>query len=166
MASPAVTALILAECMPLSPPAAKGHLTIDAKGENPPVDRVDDRRYTLRARNPPAVSTRVVHCCVVDCGSRRPLRKMEGSISHDIALLRAWLPGIEGDAVAERGGTVGGEGADAATTKPQKEEAIKNYLSQEAVPVLTKALTELCMEKNPPPPGQTVGWLIDWLKKQ
>ena len=94
------------------------------------------------------------------------MRKMEGSISHDIALLRAWLPGIEGDAVAERADAVGGGGADAATTKPQKEEAIKNYLSQEAVPVLTKALTELCMEKNPPPPGQTVGWLIDWLKKQ
>lgn len=90
---------------------------------------------------------------------------MEGSISHDIALLRAWLPGIEGDA---EGGVPqnGGGRAESAGTKPQKEEAIKDYLSQEAVPVLTKALTELCMEKNPPPPGQTVGWLIDWLQKQ
>lgn len=53
-----------------------------------------------------------------------------------------------------------------ATGRPEREEEIKGYLAKEAVPVLTKALTELCLEKNPPPPGETVSWLIAWLQKQ
>ena len=79
--------------------------------------------------------------------------------NENVNSVMSWLPAVEGSVVSD-------EAADGSSDVDKRGGAIKEYLAQEAVPVLTKALMELCMEKNPPPPGQTVPWLIRWLQAQ
>mmetsp|Transcript_41872 Transcript_41872/g.104720 ORF Transcript_41872/g.104720 Transcript_41872/m.104720 type:complete len:96 (+) Transcript_41872:176-463(+) len=86
----------------------------------------------------------------------------EGQQRTDIASIMNWLPAVEPAAppgVTLSLGAASGSGDESA-------EEVKKYLAQEAVPVLTKCLMDLCMETERPAKGETIPWLIQCLQKQ
>eukprot|EP00282_Hemiselmis_andersenii_P023364 CAMPEP_0172018546 /NCGR_PEP_ID=MMETSP1041-20130122/12158_1 /TAXON_ID=464988 /ORGANISM="Hemiselmis andersenii, Strain CCMP439" /LENGTH=93 /DNA_ID=CAMNT_0012673655 /DNA_START=34 /DNA_END=315 /DNA_ORIENTATION=+ len=81
--------------------------------------------------------------------------------STDIASIMSWLPAVEGSASTSMQLDLG-----SASNGEESAEDVKRYLAQEAVPVLTKCLMDLCMEKERPGKGKTIPWLIECLQKQ
>ena len=71
----------------------------------------------------------------------------------------SWLPAVETTATPSVALNIAAPGQ-------ESPEEVKEYLAQEAVPVLTKCLMDLCMEKQRPGKGETIPWLIQCLQKQ
>ena len=89
----------------------------------------------------------------------------------DDARLAAWLPAFESHLQASessKNGTsqLASESVAVPAAGAVNEQTVKQYLHQEAVPLLTQALMDLCMEETQPPEGQTIPWLINWLEKR
>eukprot|EP00961_Rhodomonas_salina_P245314 3314573-Rhodomonas_salina.3 len=92
----------------------------------------------------------------------------------DDARLATWLPPVESHLQTSEPAqnstaqppAAAASPAVAALAEAVDSESVKQYLSQEAVPLLTQALMDLCMEEPQPAAGQTIPWLINWLEKK